>query len=234
MLISWIVLGALLWLLWARLAWLLWHNPREGSVAAGLLWWFERAYVPLMHRPTYLGLEHRPISKRPGPLIIIANHTAGVDPLLIQSVCRFEIRWVMALDMRHPAGEFFWDWSEIIFVDRSGKDAGGLREAIRHVQGGGVLGLFPEGGIARPHGTLKTFQPGVGLIIKKTRAPVLPVIIRDTPSTETAWGSLVRRSRARVEFLPIRTLHDLETGEIAPTLERLFAERTGYPVVQGD
>jgi 1-acyl-sn-glycerol-3-phosphate acyltransferase len=228
--LQWLLIAGGVWLVWARIAWVLWHNPREGSVGAGLFWWFERAYTRQMHSPTYLGTEHLPKGKAPGPLVIVANHTAGIDPLLIQAIARFEIRWVMASDMRHPLGEAFWDWSQIIFVDRTGKDATGVREAIRHVQGGGVLGLFPEGGIERPQETLKPFQPGIGLIIKRTKAPVLPVIIRGTPEAASAWGSLIRPSRSRIEFLPLMDLSQLDAGEIASTLERVYRERTGWPM----
>lgn len=47
-----------------------------------------------------------------------------------------------------------------------------------------------------------TFAPGVGLLIDKSSATVLQVVIRGTPRATTAWGSLLRFSRSRVRFLP--------------------------------
>ena len=35
----------------------------------------------------------------PGPLVVVGNHTAGIDPLLVQSACIFEIRWLMLSEM---------------------------------------------------------------------------------------------------------------------------------------
>jgi len=172
-----------------------------------------------------------PDSPFAGPLIIVANHTAGVDPLLIQAACRFEVRWLMASDMRHPALEWLWVYAHIIFVDRAGRDSMGPREAIGHVRSGGVLGIFPEGGLERPPRTIQPFQPGVGLIIKRTGAPVIPVVIDGTPIADQAWGSLIRRSRAVVRFMdPIRYEKTWTSEGIAIDLRRRFSQWTGWPL----
>ena len=76
----------------------------------------------------------------------------------------------------------------------------GAREAIKHVRGGGVLGIFPEGGLERPARTILPFQAGVGLIIRRTEAPVLPVVVSGTPIADQAWTSLVRFSSSVVTF----------------------------------
>lgn len=237
------------WLLWAALAWRLWtHSPREGSIEAALFWRLARLYTRFIAHATFEGLEHVPRDRHavPGGLIVISNHTSGIDPTLIQSVCRFEVRWMMAADMRHPAGEALWQWMRIIFVERgrvtgdaragapteASPDTGaaGLREAIRHVEGGGVLGIFPEGAIERPARTLKPFQPGIGLIIRKTKAPVLPVIIEGTAYADTAWGSIFRMSRARVRFMPVQRFEGMRPDAIATALQERYQEWTGWPV----
>lgn len=229
MLALWVILALAALFGWARLCrWLL-DNPRE-DVETGLFWHFLRGYLRFMHRPRLEGLEHIPRARQAGPLIIVSNHTAGVDPLLIQVVCPFEIRWIMASDMRHPAGEWFWKWARIIFVDRQSGEATGAREAIRHLKAGGVIGIFPEGGIERPARALRRFHAGVGFIIRRSGAPVLPVIIEGTPAVKTAWGSLVTRGHARVRVLePVR----FEKGspeEIAGDLRRRYQAWTGWPL----
>jgi len=215
-------------------AWLL-RNPR-GDVEAGLLWHFARTYSAAMHRMRVVGKEHLPADRNPGPLILVINHTAGVDPVLVQAACPFEVRWVMAADMRHPLGEGLWQWTRVIFVDREAGDVSGAREAIRHVKAGGVLGIFPEGGIERPARTLLPFQAGVGFIIRRTGAKVLPVIIEGTPYTRHAFSSLVRPSRVTLTVKePIE--YGRSSGspeEIASDLRQRFAQWTGWPMVDGD
>lgn len=230
----WIILfvGVLLGLgLLAR--WLL-DNPRR-DLETGLFLKLAAVYARLYHGMKVVGWPHVPQTPTPGPLIIIANHTAGVDPLLIQTACPFEIRWIMAMDMRLPTFEWFWTWARIISIPR-GNELGATREAIRHVKhgnggSGGVLGIFPEGAIERPDREILPFLRGVGLIIQKSGAIVLPVIVEGTPQVDPAWASLWRPSRSVLTFKqPIDYRDsDLSPEEISADLRRRYLEWTGWP-----
>ncbi len=220
-------------LVWAFVCQRLLANPRgdvETGLFCGLMW----LYARVVHRLSVEGLEHVPQSRTPGPLIVVANHTAGVDPLLVQSLSPFAIRWMMAADMRLPQFDPFWRWTGIITVNRFDSEVSGTREAIRHVKGGGVLGIFPEGGIERPPKHILPFYDGVGLIVRATKAPVLPVLISGTPTADPAWASLYRPSRARVRFLPPIEYSTAQRGslgakEITRDLRERFIEGTGWP-----
>lgn len=210
-------------LAWAFLCRRLTANERaDPLIGAALL--FLPVYARVVHRLEVRGRDHLPAGAHPGPIVVAANHTAGVDPLLIQGACRFEIRWMMALDMMLPAFDWLWDWSRVIPVDREGRDVTSAKAAIAHVRAGGVVGVFPEGRIERPAGTIHEFHPGVGLIVAKTGARVLAVTIAGTPECPAAWQSLVRRSRARIEFHPMIDYREsgLDARGIAQDLERRF------------
>ncbi|MCW5768398.1 MAG: 1-acyl-sn-glycerol-3-phosphate acyltransferase [Phycisphaeraceae bacterium] len=230
--VSILVLGVLLGL--GLLARWLKDNPR-GDIETGLFVKLASLYARLVHGLRVEGMPHVPREKHPGSLIIIANHTAGVDPVLIQVVCPFEIRWIMAMDMRLPSFEWFWTWARIISIPR-GNELPATREAIRHVREGddghgGVLGIFPEGAIERPERQILPFLRGVGLIIKKSEAIVLPVIIEGTPQVDPAWASLWRPSSSKLTFkqpLDYRG-SGLSAEEISADLRRRFVEWTGWP-----
>ena len=214
---------------WLRLA-----HIRPDDFEAAMLVRFMRAYARVVHRLRVEGAENIPspeaaLSGR--GLIVAANHTAGIDPLLIQAALEFEPRWMMAEDMRAPKLEPLWRFAEIIFVDRAKGDARALRTALRHLKSGGVLGVFPEGFIERPANHLMPFRPGIGLLIRKSGAPVLPIVVDGTPQTRTAWGSIHTRSRSRLRVLPVvdYTQTDLPPDRIAADLHRRFAEATGWP-----
>lgn len=198
-------------------------NPR-GDLGLGLIWHAARLYSVLVHRVRVVGREHAPGNRNAGPLILVANHTAGVDPVLIQAALPFEIRWLMAQDMRHPWGEWLWDLTRIIFVSRDAPSPAGTREAIQHLRDGGVLGVFPEGGIERPRGVVRPFLPGIGFLIRRTGAPVLPVVVEGTPDADAAWGSLYKPSRATVTFMRPIDYRDsgLDTAGITEDLRRRF------------
>lgn len=221
-----LVFGVLL--AWAFICARVMQNPR-GDVDIGLIWRASQLYVRLVHRLRVRGLENRPDRRHPGPLILVVNHTAGVDPLLVQALCPFEIRWMMAADMRLGLFEWFWSWMRIISVEREGREIAAAREAIRHVRAGGVLGIFPEGGIERPARTLLPFIPGVGFIIAKTGAPVLPVVIDGTPQVSPAWASLWRFSHSNLTFFPPVGYDGMKPEEITRDLHRKFESWTGWP-----
>jgi len=221
-------LGAL-----AAFAWIsarLMRNP-WGTVEGGLLKTLGTAYLRGLHRLRVLDPQHIPRSRAPGPLVVAANHTAGIDPLLIQAACPFPIRWMMAQDMRHPAVNWFLDWLGVIFVDRTRAEVKGIRTAMRHLQQGGVIGVFPEGGLERPPRMIRQFQTGAGLLIHRTKCPVLPVVVDGTPRGETAWSSLTKPSRSTVRFLPVLAPGTLgeSADQIARNLRKHFLDATGWP-----
>lgn len=230
LLTTWLIVAVVLWLCWAWVAHRLVDNPR-GDVETGLIWPFVMVYVRRVHRLRVLGAEHIPDGRHAGPLLIVANHTAGVDPLLVQSACPFFVRWMMADDMQINGLNWFWRWVQVIGVDRNGREIAAAREAIRHLQDGGVIGIFPEGTLERPARHILPFLPGVGLIVHKSGARVQPVIIDGTPRVDPAWSSLWRTSRASVRFLPPvdYTQTNLRPAAIAADLRQRFVEASGWP-----
>ncbi|MCA9281284.1 MAG: 1-acyl-sn-glycerol-3-phosphate acyltransferase [Phycisphaerales bacterium] len=230
----WIVLILLLWFAWAVLVrWIVGVRPRGDDGYASAVVRLFQVYARRWQRTTYEGLGHIPGADAGGspdePLIVVCNHTAGIDPVLVQAACPFEVRWMMALDMRVRFMEGIWKYGRILFVDRENPTGMELREAMAHVKGGGVLGVFPEGGIARPSGSpgeLLPFREGVGLMVRRTGALVLPVAITGTPVSPSAWGSIWRRSRngARVRFLETtRFGRETDAKAITAALEETIA-----------
>lgn len=222
--------GLIALIAWAWVCrWLL-DNPR-GDFEAGVVYRFLQVYARLVHRLRVVGRQH--IRELPAgrPVVIVANHTSGIDPILIQAACPFEVRWLMAEDMRHPWGEWFWGWADVIFVDRTSGESMGTREALRHLKQGGVLGVFPEGGIERPPRRIMPFRRGVGMIVKRSGAVILPVIIEGTPQIDPAWHSLRRFSRSRLTILPSIDFADstLSADEITSRLRQVFLDQTGWP-----
>jgi 1-acyl-sn-glycerol-3-phosphate acyltransferase len=203
----------------------------SGNAATGFLWQVVRVYGRVVHRTTYAGIEHIPQTNRPGGLVVVSNHTGPIDPLLVQAACRFEIRWMMAADMMVPELDWLWRRQRMIPVARDGRDTVPAREAIRHVREGGVVGIFPEGGIVLPREEIRQFHQGVGLVIARTKAPVLLVWVSQTPRETDMFKALVTPSRARVNFVdllefPAKT----DPATITRQLRQRLAEVSDWPI----
>lgn len=225
---------------WAVVVWMCWffgarwssRGPGANPIT-GLLWLSVRVFCHLRHRPTYRGLQHVPDTNRTGGLIVVANHTGPIDPLVIQAACRFEIRWMMAEEMMIDQLDWLWRRQRMIPVARAGSDMAAAREAIRHVRSGGVIGIFPEGGIVRPSGQIRPFHQGVGLVIVKTEAPVLLAWVRGTPEATGMMAALKSRSRPLVDFIDLLEF----TGQrdprgITSRLRSRLSEASGWPQCQ--
>jgi 1-acyl-sn-glycerol-3-phosphate acyltransferase len=225
---DWAIVLTIDWLAWAGVCAWVHRNPR-GDFPTGVLHRAAQVYALAWHRLRVAGRSELPATRDPGPLIVVANHASGVDPILIQAACPFEIRWMMGADMMHPGLAGLWGFMRIIGVDRDKGDSRALREALRHVHGGGVLGVFPEGRIERPPRKLLPFEPGVGLLIAKSGAPVLAAVVEGVPDAPTAWQSLLVRSRATVTFRRAPTQAGKpDPRAIVADLEARFAQWTGW------
>lgn len=235
----WMFWTALFVLLWLRFALLVREfeglSVRGGDAETGAWVWMFRVYARWIQRMQVEGGEHIPTqgSLDGRALIVAPNHTAGVDPVLVQAAIggAFEPRWMMAEDMRAPGLQWFWEYGRVIFVDRSVRDTRSIRAALRHLHHGGVLGVFPEGHIERPPCQILPFKGGIGMLVARAKALVLPVVIEGTPQHDPAWASLWRFGRARVRFLPLIDYQErgMSADEISDDLRGVFVEATGWP-----
>lgn len=228
--------GASIWVLLVAVGWFVvipWlRRGPDDSLATGLLWRIVRIYTRIWHRVHYTGaVDEIPTGRDHGGLIVVANHTGALDPVLIQAECRFLIRWMMARETMNPELSRLWQDKYVLGVDRDGRDSGPLREAIRHVRAGGTLGIFPEGRITMPPGEIRPFLPGVGFLIAKAKAPVLLAWVSGTPETNLLGEAFAQRSTARVHIVGMYDFEDEKDPDvIAAKLREEIQRVSGWPL----
>jgi 1-acyl-sn-glycerol-3-phosphate acyltransferase len=149
------------------------------------------------HRLDVLGPCRLP---KAGPAIVVCNHTSGLDPHLIQSCCPRLICWMMAKEyFELPVLNSVLRQVGIIPVSRTGRDTAAMRAAMRALESGQLLGLFPEGKIAESRDLLP-FQTGVALMAFKTGVPVYPAYLNGTQRNTSMVRSLLVPQRAQILF----------------------------------
>ena len=153
------------------------------SIAIGRLFFHFR----ILHR------ERRILS---GPLIVAMNHESYLDPPLAGVASGREMFFLARktlLDV--PVLGWVLPRLNVIPVDQEGTDRSALKALIRILNAGNATVVFPEG--ARTlDGNLQPALPGLGFVIAKTLAPVLPMRV---------FGSheALPREGKRLRFHPI-------------------------------
>jgi 1-acyl-sn-glycerol-3-phosphate acyltransferase len=158
----------------------------ENRLSIRLLGWSNLAFCRGFH---HLSVNGRLGVPPVGPAIVICNHTSGLDPLLIQSCSNRLIVWMMAREYYEiQALGWVFRTIEAIPVQRNGRDLAAMRSALRALEQGRILGIFPEGKIERTRDLLP-FQTGVALLAAKAKVPIYPAFLdgnqRGKEMTET-------------------------------------------------
>ena len=120
---------------------------------------------------------HRDRMIQTGPVILAMNHQSYLDPPLAGTACD---RAIYFLARRSLLDVWGLGWLlpklNVIPVEQEGMDRSALKALIRVLREGHAALVFPEGSRTWD-GTLQPALPGLGLIIAKTMAPVVPMRI---------------------------------------------------------
>lgn len=151
-----------------------------------------------------------------GPAILASNHASYLDPPLVGVSCRKDIYFLARKSLfEKPVFGPIIAQLNTVPVDRDRGDVGAVRAMIKLLKSGNRVLVFPEGTRSKD-GNLQPARAGVGLLIAKSLAPVVPVRV---------FGSYAALPRSGgIRFVPITvvigkplffTKQDLGTDERA-------------------
>jgi 1-acyl-sn-glycerol-3-phosphate acyltransferase len=135
-----------------------------------------------------------------GPLILASNHASFIDPPLVGSgVSRMVIMLARQSLFRFPGfGHLLRSWNAIP-VDPRGGSAAGLKAILDRLLAGNAVLIFPEG--TRSHdGRLQPARSGLGLLVIKSAAPLVPVRIWGTYEAYGRGARFPRPKRVTVKY----------------------------------
>ncbi|HXY60476.1 MAG TPA: lysophospholipid acyltransferase family protein [Chthoniobacterales bacterium] len=120
---------------------------------------------------------HRERVIQSGPVILAVNHQSFLDPPLAGNASDRAIFFLAKKSLMDvPILGWLLPKLNVIPVNLDGGDRGALKTLLRILNVGGCALVFPEG-TRTPDGNLQPAEPGLGLLIAKTRAPVVPMRI---------------------------------------------------------
>jgi len=143
-----------------------------------------------------LRILHRERMIQTGPVILAMNHQSYLDPPLAGTACDRAIYFLAKKTLLTvPLLRWLLLKLNVIPVDQEGVNRRALKALIKILKDGNCALVFPEGSRTLD-GNLQPALPGVGLLIAKTLAPVVPMRIFG------AHEALPRGGR-RLRFHPI-------------------------------
>jgi 1-acyl-sn-glycerol-3-phosphate acyltransferase len=120
-----------------------------------------------------------------GGYLIAANHLSIVDPVVVFAYLkRDDVTALVA--KKHLKNPFFRALVNAvggIWLNRDEADTRALRAAINYLQGGGIIGISPEGTRSRDSQALQPTKMGVAYLADKASVPIIPVAIMGTENT---------------------------------------------------
>jgi 1-acyl-sn-glycerol-3-phosphate acyltransferase len=144
---------------------------------------------------------HRERMDLPGGYILACSHISHVEPALITAMANRHISWMTRIEFyKYRAIGRLLDAGGCFSVDRYGVPVRSIRTAIERAQAGRVVGIFPEGGVARGVASMMRGGPmkrGVCVVSYRAAVPVVPVVVLGTekltrpgPWMPFKWGKL--------------------------------------------
>ncbi len=171
-----------------------------------ILWWvvvrnIVRFWLWVQYRHRGLGRKHVPPD---GPAIYAINHQSHLDAMMVGS--NIGPYASMARTGLYEAKLLGWiiEGLGAIKLDQSKGDTAAFKAALGVLKEGGRVLIFPEG-TRCTDGALAPFQPGTMLLVRRSKAPVVPVAV------EGAW-----------DVWPM--------GQGRPTMYGRLASRAGPPI----
>lgn len=182
---------------------------------------------PGLHRLCrfYFGLELRGTEHIPraGGVIIVPNHQTYADPPLVSIPVRRRVHY-MAWNRLFEIPLFGGVIRRLraFPVEIESTDPRATRQAVRLLQAGEAVMIFPEGERSRT-GAVGRFKPGAFRLAVSVGVPVLPVTIVGGHESWPPGRALPRRGRITITYHP---LEHPDSGLGPREAARQLAERT--------
>ena len=163
-----------------------------------------------------------------GPAILVANHTSSSDGTFLQVGSVRGLTFLFAREYYDglPLLRWVWHSTGCVPVTRGVCDIRAVRQALRRLEEGRVVVVFPEGNLSGAgSGRLRTAKGGAALLALRTRAPVFPVFVSGGPQGPDVGRAWFWPSRVRVTYGPVL---DLSPYYDRPINRRLLEEVTAF------
>jgi 1-acyl-sn-glycerol-3-phosphate acyltransferase len=146
--------------------------------------WLARRYYDMMCGAAFtaftFGFSFRATGRhnlpRSGPALLVSNHQSYLDPLLIGTAAPYRYLTFLAREslFKNRLLRCLIATGGGIPIDNRGLGKAGLQATLKALDRGEAVLVFPEGHRSYT-GAMQPFEAGVSLLIKRVKAPIVPV-----------------------------------------------------------
>lgn len=164
---------------------------------------------------------------RKGPVILAGNHQSFMDPVFCGVGVRRRLTYLARESLFH-FGPFGWLIHSVnaIPIARDKADIAVMRAVIERLRRGEAVCLYPEG-TRSPDGRIAPFKAGFGLLCRRSKATVVPVLVDGAFECWPRHQKLFRPGRVTIEYgqpLSPEQVADMTNDELADRLTTVLRQ----------
>jgi 1-acyl-sn-glycerol-3-phosphate acyltransferase len=161
-----------------------------------VFWAIFNIILRVFYRFEVIGHENIP---KEGGVIIASNHISYLDPLVIGSASKRRATYMAKEGLfKIPlVGTFVRSFS--FSVRRGRPQPSTIKEAVRRLEQGELIIMFPEGGRSID-GKLLNIKRGIGVIAALSKMPVVPALISGTEKALPVGARFLKPAKITVIF----------------------------------
>ena len=151
-------------------------STAEQPTRRNSVWWTIQYLLQLVFtgwlRYRARGIDRLPLT---GGGLILSNHQSFLDPLLIGLPLTRPVSFLARDSLfRVPGVGWVLRNTYVMPLNREGGAAAGIKETLRRLEAGYLVGIFPEG-TRSVDGQLGELKPGFAALLRRSKQPVYPV-----------------------------------------------------------
>jgi 1-acyl-sn-glycerol-3-phosphate acyltransferase len=137
-----------------------------------------------------IGRENVPLT---GGALLATNHQSYIDPPIVGVGLTRKIHFMARKSLFDRFAPFGWLISRLnaFPVERDRGDVGAVREALRRLNSGAAIVVFPEG-TRTLNGDIGSLKPGIFVIAGRAGVPIVPTVIDGAFESWPRWRKTPR------------------------------------------
>lgn len=155
----------------------------------------------LFWRIDFVGVENIPAT---GPVVIASNHPSYLDPIILQMGTDRWVRWLGQKEIRSwPIVGILVKFAGMVEVGESPRGGGhALWQAMKVLEEGGTVGLFPEGERTPYRGLMGPAKAGLGRLALHPNVTIVPAVIFGSGRSWPRGFALPAPTKIVIAYLP--------------------------------